>query len=156
MQHTILLRALFTLGLGLLASGCSSVNRGTPISEFGAARLQANLNRTDLEILGPVEGRSTKQSFVLGLVQVIDGDKWQVLYIKFFQDQYAFADRPWYEKLCWVSTDDRAFSKALAATPDADTVFHKSYIRSSSGVPLIYTKKESTFQGKAMKLKSDK
>jgi hypothetical protein len=54
-----------------------------------------------------------------------------------------------------VSVEERAYYKALAATPDADAVIPKAFTKQSSGFPLLYSEQEATFTGKALKYKSE-
>jgi hypothetical protein len=143
------------IGLLIAVNGCSSVTRGTPVA---GTHIQANMNTGDCEVLAKTEGKSTKTSILLGLVQVIDGDKYRILGIKFFEDQYAFeSDNPSpFDFLVPVSVENRAYYKALAAAPDADAVAAKGYMKTYSGIPIIYNTKEVTFEGKALKFKGAK
>jgi hypothetical protein len=107
-----------------------------------------------------------------GLVEVVDGDKYRVLGINFFQSQYAFQpkDLTWqelfaagalgvaavlvYEVFKPVSIEDRAYYKALAAAPDADVVAAKAWVTTRGrGIPMLYSTKRVAFQGKALKFK---
>ncbi|MBT5705337.1 hypothetical protein N8737_02265 [Verrucomicrobia bacterium] len=154
----------FSLGLGLsllvsISSGCGSIGKSAPHSGLG---IVANLDREDVEIIRTVEGESTKQSLLLGSIQVIDGDKYKILWIPFFQDKgagelqsnstflgaFTLAFAP-------VSVIDRAYYDALAETPDADTVFYKTSTQERRGFPLLYTSERVTLRGKAAKVKSD-
>jgi len=108
------------------------------------------MDKNDYEVLGNTEGKSTKTSILCGLVSVVDGDKVSVLGIKFFEDQYAFEEKSWFGI---VNVEDRAYYKALAATPDADAVTRKASIKTKSGIPGIYTTSEVTYSGKAVKYK---
>src|SRR5258708_6628710 len=144
----IQIKSLMTGGVCVVAMGllsaCSSVTRGTPISH---AVINANMTAADYEVLGTTEGKSTRLSVLCGIVQVIDGDKVAILGIKFFEDQYAYAEKGALERLR-VHPEDRAYYKALAATPDADTVAGKAFVKTKSGIPLIYSSQEVTYQGK--------
>jgi hypothetical protein len=131
-------------------TGCSSITRGTPVAPV---QINANMDRTDYQVLASTEGESTRASYLGGLFNVIDGDKYQVLGIKFFQDEYAHVPRGWLTGIGGVSLEDRAYYRALAATPDADAVSGKAMLTKSAGVPLIYTRKTVTYQGKALKYK---
>ena len=141
-------------GILALTSGCGTVIRQTPVAH---PVINANMNASDYSVLGITEGKSTKTSVFFGLVQVIDGDKYRILGMRFFEDQYAYAaaeDRSWYEKLFGtVNTADRAYYKALAATPDADAVAAKAYLETDSGIPALWSSQEITYQGKAVKYK---
>lgn len=151
------------LGIGLLCGvvvllgvGCTSVQRWTPITY---AQIQANMDRTDYEVLGTTEGTSTEVSFLGPLVHVVDGKKMSLLGIKFYEDQYAFQDAPSAIGQMWPfcilfgpSVDERAYYKALAATPDADAVVGKAFERSKVE-GFIFSRETSTFRGKALKYK---
>jgi hypothetical protein len=147
MKIRLLITGMACIGIWTLASGCAGVYRATPAA---GTVIQANMDKNDYEVLGTTEGKSTITSILFGLVAVIDGDKYRVLGIKFFEDQYAFADH----SRLFVHADDRAYYKALAQTPDADVVARKSVLETKSGFPCIYTTKEVTFQGKALKFKA--
>ena len=148
MNIKLLVTGMACIALVGITAGCSSVMRGTPVA---GVKINANMDRTDYEVLGTTEGKSTKTSVLCGLVQVIDGSKVAILGIKFFEDQYAYFDRPWYQ--LGVSTEDRAYYKALAVTPDADSVAGKAYVSTRSGIPLLWMSSEVTFQGNALKYK---
>ena len=117
------------------------------------------MNSGDCQVLGSTEGKATVDSYVLGLVQVIDGDKVQVLGLKFYEDQYAYINPPELilgflpNPFASPSIEDRAYFKALAATPDADAVAKKASVTTAKGFPLLWSTKEVTFQGKALKFK---
>jgi len=136
---------------GLLA-GCSSVTRGTPVA---GAVINANMTSADFEVIGTTEGKSRKTSILGPVLQIIDGNKISVLGIKFFEDQYAFAEKP-SGLFTTVSVEDRAYYKALAATPDADAIAGKGFVRTRSGFPLLWSSQQVTFQGKALKYKAHK
>jgi hypothetical protein len=140
--------ATLTVCAGILAlsSGCATATRGTPVAR---TVINANMNDSDYEVLGTTEGKSTKSTFFFGVVQVVDGSKLQLFGIKFFEDQYAGIDN----NSASASVENRAYYKALAATPDADSVTAKSVVASTSGLPLVWSTKEVTFQGKALKYK---
>jgi hypothetical protein len=106
-------------------------------------------------MLGSVKGSSTLKSYFFGIVQIIDGNKSRILWVfKDYEDQYSFQD-PGGLNILPVSVEDRAYYKALAATPDADAVIPKAFIKQSSGFPFIYEEQEVTFTGKALKYKSE-
>ena len=152
MKIKLLITGLACIATTVLVSGCAGVTRGTP---HAGTVINANLNASDMEVLEKTEGKSTKVSVLLGLVQVIDGDKYRILGIKFFEDQYAFIDKPsgLLSIITPVSIEERAYYKALAATPDADSVMQKAFVATSSGVPILYKSQEVTYQGKALKYK---
>lgn len=141
---------MLTAGTGILTllCGCASVTRTTPIAP---AEINVNMNSSDYEVLATTEGKSSKTSVLFGAVQVIDGNKLRILGVRFFEDQYASRmERHWYSG---VSTEDRAYYKALANAPDADSVASKAYLETDSGIPLLWKTEEVTFQGKAVKYK---
>jgi hypothetical protein len=147
MKIKVLITGVACAMAAVLVTGCSSVTRGTPNAGLV---INANMDKNDYEVLGNTEGKSTKTSVLCGLVSVIDGDKISVLGLKFFEDQYAFEEKA---RFGFVSVDDRAYYKALAATPDADAVARKSLIRTESGIPCIWMSREATYSGKAVKYK---
>ncbi|MEI7899874.1 MAG: hypothetical protein WCK89_06450 [bacterium] len=159
-MNTVNALALTIGTLALLSTGCASVQRGSPIA---STEVSVNLARTDYTVIGPVKGTSTMQSYVLGLVKIIDGDKLILLGMKTFEDQYAFLQDPGLPILQVLTlglsggptAEDRAYYKALAATPDADVVIPKAYVKQISGIPLLASMKEVTFTGKAVKIKAD-
>jgi len=116
------------------------------------------MQRSDVEILGTVQGTSQTFSFLLGMFQVIDGDKVKVLGIPWgFEEQYSLLQAPsMLGGLIGANTADRAYYQALAKTPDADAVCSKAYTIQSSGIPFLAQKETVTFTGKALKYKADK
>ena len=151
--------SLMAVTLALFSAGCASVQRGTPVA---GAEVNVNLARQDYTVIGPVKGTSTLESYVLGLIKIVDGDKVIILNLKTFEDQYALLQAPdspfaiLFSALTGSATaEDRAYYKALAATPDADVVIPKAYTKQVSGIPLLASMKEVTFTGKAVKIKAD-
>ena len=143
----------------VLASGCASVQRATPAAP---GLVTINLDKGDYTMLASVKGSSTVSSYVCGIVQVIDGNKVSILGFKNFEDQYSFQQREpslldilTFGILRTVSVEDRAYYKALAATPDADAIIPKAFIKQSSGFPILFVEEEATFTGKAVKYKSE-
>ena len=116
MRATIVLTTILSASSLALLCGCSSITRGSPVS---GTVIQANMDKNDYEVGPTTEGKSSKTSFLLGVVQVIDGDKISVLGLKFFEDQYAFSEKshPIIPIIAPVNVEDRAYYKALAATP---------------------------------------
>lgn len=165
-QNRTIQRALeiLTLNLGLIllvsfSSGCGSIGKTAPHSGLG---IVANLERDDIEIIRTVEGESTKQSLLFGSFQVIDGDKYKILWIPFFQDKGAAALQgnssflgALTQAFAPVSVIDRAYYDALSETPDADTVFYKTSTQERRSFPLLFTSERVTLRGKAAKVKSD-
>jgi len=152
--------SLFMAAITVVMTGCASVQRSTPIA---SAQIDVNLARGDVTILGSVKGTSSLQSYVFGLVRVYDNDKCAIFGCKMFEDQYAFQGdpgNPWLALLTLgmfggVNTEDRAYYKALAATPDADAVVRKAYVKQETGIPFIASSEEVTFIGKAIKFKAE-
>jgi len=151
--------SLLLITVAGLISGCASVQRGTPST---GSQINVNLDREDYTILGTTKGTSTVQSYLGGLVQIIDNDKVVVLGIKGFEDQYAYYRAPQPTLLSKIfggagriTPEDRAYYKALAATPDADVVMHKSMTKQQSIIPVFRTETTVTFTGKALKYKVD-
>jgi hypothetical protein len=126
----------------LVISGCSE-------KEIPAITIKPEIPRDAYEVLDTVEGTSTNNSVLLGLIQVIDGKKLILIGIPFFKEQYSFSSG--YPGM----TAARAYYKALSATPGADAVFCMSMDSEFSGIPLISTFETVTFRGKAIKLKTD-
>ena len=136
----------------ILASGCASVQRSTPIAP---GLVNINLEKGDYTMLASVKGSSTVKSYVLGIVQIIDGTDVCVLWMfKNFEDQYSYLDPNAILHL-GVSVADRAYYKALAAAPDADAVIPRAMVMQASRFPLFYSEQEATFTGKALKYKSE-
>ena len=142
-----------------MASGCASVQRATPAAP---GLVNINLEKGDYTMLASVKGSSTVSSYVCGIVQVIDGSKVSILGFKNFEDQYSFQQKEpsMLDVLTFgifrtVSVEDRAYYKALAATPDADAIIPKAFTKQSSGFPILFVEEEATFTGKALKYKSE-
>ncbi|MBE9541152.1 MAG: hypothetical protein IMF01_02450, partial [Proteobacteria bacterium] len=113
----------------------------------------------DYTILDRVEGASSTRSFLFGLIQIIDGDvdKIKVFWIPLFEEKYAFQNVAPFplSLLQFATTAERAYYKALAKTPDADSVLNKAYYKEKRGIPFIFSNETVTFTGKAIKLKTD-
>jgi hypothetical protein len=151
-MKNLIVSSLAMATVAMLMSGCASVQRGIP-SASGLVNI--NLEKGDYSMLGSVKGSSTLKSYFFGIVQIIDGNKSRILWVfKDYEDQYSFQD-PGGLNILPVSVEDRAYYKALAATPDADAVIPKAFIKQSSGFPFIYEEQEVTFTGKALKYKSE-
>ena len=131
----------------LATTGCGWAVKQAPHMGFGGVNIETKLEREDIVIMGPVEGTSTRSDF-FGIIQIIDGDKLQILGIPFFKDKYTYFERG-------NTVLNRAYYKALAATPDADAIFSKSYDEEVEGIPFILGTTTITVKGKAVKLKSD-
>ena len=160
--------------VAMLLGGCAGVQRMTPAAP---GQVNINLKSNDYTVLTSTKGISTVTSYGGGLVQVVDGSKYRVLGIKFFEDEYSMLHPLRIEEIspmnlvamvyfwpygaCYVAyktsvgAEDRAYYKALAATPDADVIIEKALVRQKSGIPLICTEEEVTVVGKAIKYKSE-
>lgn len=149
MKTSMFVSLLMTV-ITVMVTGCASVQRATPVAP---AEIDINLTRGDVTIMGSVKGSSTLQTYAFGLVQIVDNDKWVLLGCWLFEDQYAFAKES--EGYRRVSVEDRAYYKALAATPDADAVVRKAFVKQSSGIPFLAETEEATFIGKAIKFKTE-
>jgi hypothetical protein len=144
--------ALGLLGGLLLLTGCATATY-KPAVKFGQLNLEASVPREDLVVLDAVEGTSREDAYVLGLVRVIDGDKWQVLGIKFFEDHCA---SPQGYTFPWCFCDPvagRAYYNALEQAPQADAVMERSSSSSVKGFPFLYSSRQVTYRGKAIQLK---
>ena len=136
--------------LVFIVGGCNS-QKSAPHMGFGSFDVNTQLSRGDIVVLERVEGTSTTKSILFGAVQIVDGDNVKVLGIPFFTDRYTCVRTD----PCRVTTADRAYYKALEATPEADAVFYKTMDREGSGIPLLWETETVTFSGKAITLKPD-
>jgi hypothetical protein len=122
-----------------------------------AIQIMPEIPRDAIEVLDTVEGTSTTDSILCGLIEFVDGDKLRLLGFSFFEEHYSYLG--YYPGtnvfLANPSTADRAYYNALCAAPEADAVFYKSMDREHSGIPLLLTSETITFRGKAIKLKTD-
>lgn len=134
-----------------LASGCAGPGYGAP--KLSLAKVE--LKRADVVVLQPVEGKSNEQGYLLGLIKVIDGNKLEVLGFPFFKDQTARLEGTRGYFPCASRLESRAYYKALATAPDADAVIERSVTTEHFAVPVLYSCKTLTFQGKAVKIKPD-
>ncbi len=158
MKEKLVHHAARNVGLALLGLSLAGCVTGThkPVVRFGQLNLETQVPRQDLKILDTVEGSSRLDSYVLGLVQIVDGSKWQVLGFKFFQDNCASPfDCPLGP--CWWGDPvaGRAYYNALEKRPDADALIEHSSTVKASGCPLFYERREVTYKGKAIMLKAD-
>ena len=109
--------------------------------------------RQDLVILDTVEGTSREDAYILGIVRIIDGTKWQVLGIKFFEDHYACPTGPTVPCFFVDPVSARAYYNALVKAPEADALIERSSTSRTRGCPFLYRMKEITYRGKAIRLK---
>lgn len=138
--------------IALLPVGCGA-QKMAPHMSFGCMYIEAQIDRDDIVVLDSVEGSSNKTSFLLGLIEVVDGDKLQLFWIKFFKDKYVWKDP---QRWQLADTASRAYYKALEKHPEADAVLAKSWDREESGLPGLLHSESVTFRGKAVKLTADK
>lgn len=145
--------SLVTLISVFFIGGCGGGNeKAVPHMGFGNFGIRTELSRDDIEVLGRVEGSSTTESILLGLIQIVDGDKLKLMGIPFFTEKcISFSN----ESFGFNPTQHRAYYKALESAPEADVVFNKSMDYERSGIPLIWWTETVTYKGKAIKLKSD-
>lgn len=164
MSIAILVRGTWAVLIVVMLGACSSAQKTVPHLRVGGFGIRANLDRDDLVVLGSVEGSSTTTSILLGLVQVIDGEKLKILFIPFFKEKYTYFSDSLLASLPLggflsvfriTSTADRAYYKALEKAPDADLILLKSMDREGWGIPILFSTNSVTFRGKAVKLRSD-
>jgi hypothetical protein len=143
-------------------SGCSGALLSTPSSSLHIDA--GSMKRSDYVVLDRVEGSSTTIKILLGLIQVIDDDKVKILGMPLYEEKYAFQRPPETNLFTLLlfglgggpDTADRAYYKALAATPDADCVLNKSFSDENRSVLFFYSTETVRFTGKAIRLKTDK
>lgn len=146
-----IIRGGVCLALAATLGGCAAANLGTPVAE---TQIHAYMNSGNCEILEKTEGSSTLTSILLGLVQIVDGDKVAVLGVKFFEDRYSFVQPNSRNALLGcVTAEDRAYYKALAAAPDADAVAAKAFSKNIRSIPVLWKEERVTFSGKGLRFK---
>ena len=138
--------------LSVLLAGCASADY-RPVVRFGKLNVETQLSEKNVQVLDTVEGTSRQDSYVLGLVQIIDSKKWQVLGIRFFEDEVSTSYPSTTPCLFEDMVAARAYYKALQKQPQADAVIEHSSTSKISGFPLFYEKREITFRGKAIHIK---
>ncbi len=131
-----------------LIQGCAQ--KTVPHMGFGNFDIRAEISRNDIEVLDRVEGTSTSSTY-LGVVEIVDGNKLKLFGIPFFKERFT----PCGLEHLYITTEDRAYYKALEAAPQADVVFFKSMDNEIDGIPVIWGTKSVTFSGKAIRLKAD-
>ena len=151
LMKMMLRNTLAITATALLLGGCAS-GEYRPVVKFGTLNVETQLSEKNLKVLDTVEGSSRQDSYVLGLVQIIDRNKWQVLGIRFFEDEVS-TSYPGAPCLFEDSVAARAYHKALAQRPEADAIIEHSASSKISGFPLLYEKREVTFKGKAIQIK---
>jgi hypothetical protein len=143
------------VAVAILTAGCAGPGRPT---RWGATRLNladVELTRADVVVLQPVVGQSNEQKFLLGLVTIVDGHKVEVLGFPFFKDQTARLQGMRGYLPCGTKLESRAYYKALAAAPEADAIVERSVSTERFVLPVLYSCKTLTYQGKAVKLKPE-
>jgi len=154
-------RVLCAVGIIGVLTGCAGLVKQAP--QLQMQMDVAAMDRNDYVILDRVNGESTKTSIAFGAIQIIDGSKMIICGMRLFADQYArsphemtYIEDFLTKALELPTSQDRAYYKALAATPDADVIIPKTYDYEKSGIPVLFTHEKVNFKGKAIKLKTDK
>jgi hypothetical protein len=145
--------------------GCSAAQKTAPRMGFGEIDIQANIDRKDIVVLNEVEGSSTLSSILGPFIQIIDGDKYRILGMRFFKDKYSYA----FEAtdpvgvllsqlgIRSISTKDRAYYKALEKAPEADVILYKKCDTEVwHFMWFIYSTESVTVRGKAVALRPDR
>lgn len=134
-------------------TGCASTYNQAPHLAFGRFGFETELKRTDVRILDRVEATSEKTSILLGLIQIVDGDKLRILGIPFFEEQHALLTRGvFFTTMFADDVQDRAYYKALQQAPDADVIIEKASTSTNRGIPLLWDHRTVTVRGKAVTL----
>jgi len=170
MKKDDLTRWLLLLGLISLMFfyGCSGIQKQVPVSDW-TSNAEPKLGRSDFVVLDRVEGVSNTQTF-FWIIQVVDGSGVQLFGIKFFEDQYAyepiqqvfgplgviFFPFTMLSNLFNDKTEERAYYKAMAKVPDADSILRRSITVEQTGIPIVYHSRTVKCSGKAIKIKTDK
>ncbi len=141
-----------------LVTGCASVSKTSPHMGISSLEINTQLDRSDIIVLDAVEGTSSVRSILGPVLRIVDGDKIQLLGIRFFEDKSATV--PGVKGLIdinlGVSAENRAYYDALASMPDADFVFVKSSSEEISGIPYLFETRRVIFRGKGVKIKADR
>ena len=146
---------LVIISCACILGGCGGAQKTVPHMGFSNLYIETQITRNDVVVLDRVEGSSTLTSILFGAINIIDGDKLQLLGIKFFKDKFTYFK----DSNAWIRSPecaDRAYYKALEAAPEADAVFGKSMDNEEGGLPFLYRTQAVTFRGKAVKLKADR
>jgi hypothetical protein len=137
-----------------LLGGCTGVQKRIPAGGANLGNIGENMNRSDYEVMGRVEAKASKVSYLLGLVRIYDGKNVEILGIPFFTRRYAYYYEPdWFFLL--PDTLDYANYKVHAEQPEADFILQRSVDRQQRGIPLLFWGEKVTVSGKAVRLKSD-
>ena len=147
---------LLLLALIFTMFGCATAQKTAPHMGIGRIDVEADFDRNDFVVMDSVTGTSTETSILFGLLQIIDEDKYKILFINTFTDKYTYfgGSGGFLGFLFGAGPEDRAYYKALEKASDADFVLLKSMDIESSGIPLLATTKTVTWRGKAMRIKS--
>jgi len=142
---------LSALAVSFLVS-CTNMQKSSPVTHLSMD--VGMMKRSDYQILGTVEGQSRTQSFLFGLIKIIDGNKLRMFwYLPFYQERYVNEGGIFF--FLPPSASERAYYKTISANPDADSIITRAKTEEASGVWPIYTSETVTYTGKAIKLKSD-
>ena len=132
-------------------------------SDCVVSALAGAFDRDDFVVMDSVTGSSTETSILFGLLQIIDEDKYKILFLNTFTDKYTYFAGSNDGFLGFITSifggagpENRAYYKALEKASDADFVLLKSMDIESSGIPLLATTKTVTWRGKAIRIKSDR
>ena len=123
---------------------------------FGNLDINTEFLRDDIVVLDRVKGSSTTNYILLGIVQIVDGNKVRLFGIPFFNEKYASSTTSTDSNYWDNPNAHRAYYKALEASPEADAIFYKIMDYEFSGFPPIWWSETATYSGKAIKLKTDK
>ncbi len=134
-KRLVLLFSITTLASIIFVGGCGNNYRATPHIRFSNFSIRAELQRDDIEILNRVAGTCSTKNIFFGIIQIVDGRD---------------------IRLFWTAdTNNRAYQRALNATPEADAVFYKSVYSEWEGIFPIVWIDTVTYTGKAIQLKTD-
>jgi len=147
-SNTIMFLFVTAITSMIFAGGCSGNQKTVPQMGFGNLNISTGLSRNDIVVLDRVEGSSTTNNILCGIIQVVDGDKLRLFGIPFFTEKYTSVEN-------MSSTEGRAYYKALEAAPEADTIFYKSMDYEISGLAPLWWTETVTYRGKGITLKSD-
>jgi hypothetical protein len=145
---------LFLCSIMIFLCSCAA-QKTAPHMGFGEFDINTAFSRSDIVVLDRVEGSSTTDYILLGIIQIVDGKNVRIFGIPFFKEKYATSTST--QTNYWDNPNaHRAYYKALEATPEADAIFEKSMDYEFGGVPPIWWTETATYSGKAIKLRPDK
>lgn len=122
--------------------------------------INANMDKNDYEVGASTQGNANAQHYLFGIVQIIDGEKWRVFWIPFYEVKGAGPSSCPRDGLGLIrftgfgEAGDLAYYKALEAAPNADTIIPKAYVIKRTGAFPFYWTTDVTFQGKAVTYKT--